>query len=303
MTSIFEPAVPAAAYDDFRPAAVSRARDQRDWSPTDGPLPALYLSHGAPPLFDDPLWLRQLLDWAQTLPKPRAILIVSAHWETAPLCLSAPAAGTPLVYDFGGFHPRYYTMTYATPDASALARRVAGVMPDGDRVFVHPSRGLDHGAWVPLMAMYPLADIPVLQLSMPTQDPWRLIEIGTGLRPLREEGSLVIGSGFMTHGLRSITRDMIMKGAVPGWSSDFDAWAADALARGDIAERAAYRSRAPEMPYAHPTADHYIPLFVTLGAADRPDDPVQTTIDGYMIGFSKRSFQTGGHVPSGAPEG
>jgi 4,5-DOPA dioxygenase extradiol len=99
MTSIFDPAVPAGAYDDFRPGALSRARDQRDWSPADGALPALYLSHGAPPLFDDALWLRQLLDWAQALPKPRAILIVSAHWETAPLCLSAPAAGTPLVYD------------------------------------------------------------------------------------------------------------------------------------------------------------------------------------------------------------
>jgi 4,5-DOPA dioxygenase extradiol len=256
-------------------------------------MPALYLSHGAPPLFDDALWLRQLLDWAQALPKPRGVLIVSAHWETAPLCLSAPAAGTPLVYDFGGFHPRYYQMTYPTPDATALARRVAGAMPDGEHVYQHPSRGLDHGAWVPLMAMYPLADIPVLQLSMPTQDPWRLIEIGSRLRSLRDEGILVIGSGFMTHGLRSLTRDMIMNGTVPAWSSDFDAWAADALSRGDVGELAAYRSRAPGMPYAHPTADHYIPLFVTLGAADRPDGPVRTTIDGYMIGFSKRSFQSG----------
>jgi len=151
------------------------------------------------------------------------------------------------------------------------------------------------------MAMYPLADIPVLQLSMPTQDPWRLIEIGTRLRPLREEGILVIGSGFMTHGLRSITREMIVNGAVPAWSSDFDAWVADALSRGDVAELAAYRSRAPGMPYAHPTADHYIPLFITLGAADRPDGPVRTTIDGYMIGFSKRSFQTGGEPRAGAP--
>jgi 4,5-DOPA dioxygenase extradiol len=293
MTSIFDPGAPAAAYDEFRPGALARARHHQDWSPADGRMPALYLSHGAPPLFDDGPWLRQLLDWAQALPKPRAILIVSAHWETAPLCLSAPAAGTPLVYDFGGFHPRYYRMTYPTPDATALARRVAGAMPDSDHVFQHPSRGLDHGAWVPLMAMYPLADIPVLQLSMPTQDPWRLIEIGSRLRPLRDEGILVIGSGFMTHGLRSITREMIMNGAIPAWSSDFDAWAADALGRGDVGELAAYQSRAPGMPYAHPTADHYIPLFVTLGAADRPDGPVRTTIDGYMIGFSKRSFQTG----------
>jgi 4,5-DOPA dioxygenase extradiol len=204
---------------------------------------------------------------------------------------------------FGGFHPRYYRMTYPTPDATALARRVAGAMPDGEHVHQHPSRGLDHGAWVPLMAMYPLADIPVLQLSMPTQDPWRLIEIGSRLRPLREEGVLVVGSGFMTHGLRFMTREMVMDGAVSAWSSDFDGWAADALARGDVAELAAYRTRAPGMPYAHPTADHYIPLFVTLGAADRPDGTVDTTIDGYTIGFSKRSFQTGGDRPADAPGG
>lgn len=294
MTSIFDPAVPAGAYDDFLPAALPRAREQRQWTPADGPLPALYLSHGAPPLFDDGPWLRELFEWAQSLPKPKSILIVSAHWESAPLMLSAPAAGTRLVYDFGGFHRRYYTMTYPTPDASALASRVAGAMPDSEPAYQHPSRGLDHGAWVPLMAMYPLADVPVLQLSMPTQDPDRLLEIGARLRPLRQEGVLVIGSGFMTHGLPFITRDMLMEGKVPSWSSDFDAWAANALARGDVAELAAYRSKAPGMPYAHPTPDHYTPLFIALGAADQPDRPVHTTIDGYMMGFAKRSFQTAG---------
>jgi len=292
MTSILDPAVPAGAYDQFLPQALRRARSQREWTPADGSLPALYLSHGAPPLFDDGVWLRQLFDWAQSLPKPRSVLIVSAHWEAAPLCLSAPAANTPLVYDFGGFHPRYYTMRYPTPDASVLAHRIAAAMPDAEPVHQHPNRGLDHGAWVPLMAMYPLADIPVLQLSMPTQDPGRLIALGSRLRPLREEGVLVIGSGFMTHGLRSLTRDMLISGTVPAWSSDFDAWAADALARGDVDELAAYQTRAPGMPHAHPTPDHYTPLFIALGAADRPDRPVRTAIDGYMIGFSKRSFQT-----------
>jgi 4,5-DOPA dioxygenase extradiol len=294
MSSIFDPAVPAGAYDEFLVEAVPRAREQRDWTPADGPLPALYLSHGAPPLFDDGPWLRQLFGWAQRLPKPRSVLIVSAHWETVPLALSAPAAHTPLVYDFGGFHPRYYTMRYDTPDAGELARRVAAVMPHTEPLHQHPSRGLDHGAWVPLMAMYPLGDVPVLQLSMPTHDPGRLLAIGERLRPLRQEGVLVVGSGFMTHGMRSITREMVLHGEIPTWSSDFDAWVADALARGDVDELAAYERRAPGMPYAHPTADHYIPLFVTLGAADRPDGPVRTTIDGYMMGFSKRSFETMG---------
>ncbi|MEU8247849.1 class III extradiol ring-cleavage dioxygenase [Nonomuraea sp. NPDC048916] len=293
MTSILNPDIPAGAYDAFLPGALPQARAQRAWTPADGRLPAMYISHGAPPLFDDGPWIRELFDWAQALPKPKSILIVSAHWEAAPLSLSAPAAHTPLVYDFGGFHPRYYTMRYDTPDATALARRVAAMMPDDEPVHQHPSRGLDHGAWVPLMAMYPLADIPVLQLSLPTHDPGRLLELGARLGPLREEGVLVIGSGFMTHGLPFVTRDML-EGKVPSWSSDFDAWAADALARGDVDELAAYRTRAPGMPYAHPTVDHYIPLFVTLGAGSRPDHPVHTTIDGYMIGFSKRSFQTTG---------
>jgi 4,5-DOPA dioxygenase extradiol len=292
MTSILDPAVPAGAYDAFLPEVLPRARAQREWTPDDGPLPALYLSHGAPPLFDDPLWLRQLFGWAQSLPKPRSILIVSAHWETAPLAVSAPAAGTPLVYDFGGFHPRYYTMRYPTPDATALADQVAGLMSSAEPVHRHPARGLDHGAWVPLMAMYPLADVPVLQLSMPTHDPARLIRIGDRLRSLREEGVLVIGSGFMTHGLPFITRDMLVNGSVPDWSSDFDAWAADALGRGDVDELAAYASRAPGMPYAHPTPDHFLPLFVTLGASGDPGKPVQTAIDGYMIGLAKRSFQS-----------
>src|SRR4051794_38642807 len=92
-------------------------------------MPALYIGHGAPPLLDDPLWSGQLADWASALPRPRAILVVSAHWESAPVMLSAPEAGTPLVYDFGGFAQRYYEMTYSTPDASELASRVAAMMP------------------------------------------------------------------------------------------------------------------------------------------------------------------------------
>jgi aromatic ring-opening dioxygenase catalytic subunit (LigB family) len=151
-------------------------------------------------------WMARLGEWADRLPTPRAILIVSAHWESAPLTLSGPEAGTPVVYDFGGFAERFYRMTYATPDASALAARVAGALPDGQPV--HTSRrGLDHGAWVPLTVMYPLGDVPVLQTSLPTEDPDRLLALGARLRELRGEGVLVVGSGFMTHGLPFLTRD------------------------------------------------------------------------------------------------
>jgi len=253
-------------------------------------MPSLYLGHGAPPLLDDALWTSQLAGWVRDLPRPTAVLIVSAHWESAPLSLSASAAGTPLVYDFGGFAQRYYELTYPTPDAGDLALRVAAMMPASEGVHQHTSRGLDHGAWVPLKVMYPEADLPVLQLSMPTHDPARLLEIGRRLRPLREEGVLVIGSGFLTHGLPFL-REFRVDAEVPGWSAEFDAWASEALARGDVDELAAYATKAPGMPYAHPTVEHLSPLFVTLGAAAAPDATHDQRIDGFWMGLSKRSLQ------------
>jgi 4,5-DOPA dioxygenase extradiol len=280
-----------AAFDAFLRETAPASRQRPAWTPADGPMPTLYLSHGAPPLFDDAGWIQELFAWAQALPRPRAILIVSAHWESAPLSLSASAPGTPLVYDFAGFDRRYFEMRYATPDAGALAARVAAAMPDTEPVHQHASRGLDHGAWVPLKVMYPGGDVPVLQLSMPTHDPERLLDIGRRLRPLRDEGVLVIGSGFMTHGLPYLTREMVFEGSVPSWSADFDAWVADALARRDVDTLASYRSKAPAVQFAHPTVEHYTPLFVTLGAATDAEQPVQTTIEGYFIGLSKRSFQ------------
>src|SRR4029453_6573229 len=131
------------------------------------------------------------------------------------------------------------------PEADEVGRTVVGLVPDGEPVHEHPSRGLDHGAWVPLKIMYPDADVPVLQLSMPTHDPSRLMALGERLRTLREEGVLVIGSGYMTHGLPFLTREMFAGQVVPGWSSDFDIWAADALAHGDVDELARFRSTAP----------------------------------------------------------
>ena len=252
-------------------------------------MPALYIGHGAPPLLDDPLWSGQLRDLAARLPRPRAILIVSAHWESAPLTLSASGPGTELVYDFGGFDPKYYRMRYDTPDASALATRIAAMMPDTESVHQHASRGLDHGAWVPLKIMYPEADIPVVQMSLPTHDPYKLLTLGSRLRELRDEGVLVIGSGFLTHGLPFLT-DFRLDAEAPGWSRDFDAWAAEALSKGDVAELASYRTKAPGMPYAHPTVEHYTPLFVTLGAALDPEAPGDQFVDGFWLGLSKRSL-------------
>jgi 4,5-DOPA dioxygenase extradiol len=271
-------------------AAVQAAQPHRAWTPDDGALPSLYVSHGAPPVFEDAAWMRELHGWARALPKPKAILIVSAHWESAPLSITSTQPGTDLVYDFGGFHPMYYRMRYDTPDATELARQVVAVLPDTETVHEHRTRGLDHGAWVPLKVMYPDADVPVLQLSIPTHDTTRLLALGGRLKALREQGVLVIGSGFMTHGLPYV--DWQHPDRVPGWSHEFDLWAADALARGDVEELAHFRTRAPGMPYAHPTVEHFTPLFVTLGAASDAEAPVTTTIDGFFIGLAKRSFQT-----------
>ena len=251
-------------------------------------MPALYIGHGAPMLLDDHLWTSQLREVAGKIQRPTAILIVSAHWESAPITLSSPVANTPLVYDFSGFDRKFYEMTYNAPDASVLAAKVAALMPKTESI-AQSNRGLDHGAWVPLRVMYPDADIPVLQMSMPTSDPGKLMEIGKRLQPLRDEGVLIIGSGFMTHGLRYL-RDWTPDAIAPAWSSDFDLWAADALARGDVDTLASFKDLAPAVQYAHPTVEHFTPLFITLGAATSAATPVETLIDGYFMGLSKRSI-------------
>jgi 4,5-DOPA dioxygenase extradiol len=253
-------------------------------------MPGVYLSHGAPPLVDDPVWPGQLSDLAQGLPRPPAVLMVSAHWESAPLALGATEPGVPLVYDFAGFDRKYYRVRYPAPPAPWLADRIRALMPDTEPVVDQPRRGLDHGAYVPLTAMYPDADVPVLQMSLPTLDPERLLELGRRLRPLRDDGVLVLGSGFTTHGLPFLT-DWRPDAAAPGWSAEFDAWVSDVLARGAVDELLDFRHTAPGMPYAHPTVEHFAPLFVTLGLAADPESAAETVIDGFWMGLSKRSIQ------------
>ena len=234
--------------------------------------------------------MSQLSQWADQLGKPRGIVIVSAHWESAPISISATAAKTPLIYDFGGFSPRFYNMRYETPDAAWLGDLVASLMPASEPLHRHQSRGLDHGAWVPLKVMYPEADVPVVQLSMPTHDPVKLLELGGRLAPLREQGILLIGSGFMTHGLPFI-RDWRINADAPSWSAEFDAWSTEALARGDVETLIRYKELAPGMPYAHPTVEHFTPLFITLGAATNAETAPENKIEGYFMGLSKRSVQ------------
>ncbi len=250
--------------------------------------PALYIGHGAPPLLDDALWSSQLSAWGNELVRPTAILVVSAHWESAPLTLGSTSGTTPLIYDFGGFAPRFYDLQYRAPGAPDLAARIKALL--NEPVAEQPNRGLDHGAYIPLLKMFPNADIPVLQMSIPTHDPEKLFAIGKKLAPLREEGVLIIGSGFLTHGLPFL-RDFSIDATPPGWSVEFDLWAQEVLSRGAVDELMNYKSLAPGMPYAHPTVEHFAPIFITLGAATQADAAPETTIDGYWMGLSKRSFQ------------
>src|SRR6202042_2607875 len=255
----------APEHEQVPPAAAQQVTDLAATAVIPGRMPAIYLGHGAPPLVDDPLWVTQLEAWARALPLPRAILMVSAHWESAPLTIGATRDGVPLIYDFGGFAERYYQARYPAPASPWLAGQVRGLLSGREPVTDQPERGLDHGAYVPLTVMYPDADIPVLQVSMPTLDPTRLLRIGEALRPLRDEGVLIVGSGFLTHGLPFL-QDFRFDAPPPGWSAEFDHWAAEALDAGDVDALANF-SRAPGARYAHPTTEHFAPLFVTLGAA------------------------------------
>jgi 4,5-DOPA dioxygenase extradiol len=253
-------------------------------------MPVLYLSHGAPPLVDDALWVSQLKAWAADMSVPQAILVVSAHWESAPLTIGSTDAKTPLTYDFWGFPQHYYDVRYDAPGAPELAAAVAALMPDGEPVAHNPDRRLDHGAYVPLTVMYPDATIPVLQISLPTLDPQRLLQLGERLRPLREQGVLLIGSGFTTHGLPFLD-DPSPDATPPGWSVEFDRWAAERFAAGDLDALIDFRHTAPGMPYAHPTIEHFSPLFVALGASADPEQAPRQVIDGYWMGLAKRSIQ------------
>jgi 4,5-DOPA dioxygenase extradiol len=254
-------------------------------------MPVIYLSHGAPPLADDQVWTKQLADWSAAMPRPSSVLMVSAHWENDPLTVSATTT-VPLFYDFWGFPQRYYEVQYPAPGAPELARHVAGLLGDPEHpVHQDPTRGLDHGAYVPLVEMYPDADVPVLQISMPTLDPQVLFDIGRRLAPLRDQGVLIVGSGFSTHNLREMNWHTGPDSHPPTWSSEFDDWLRLSLESGDVDSLINFETVAPAVYLAHPRTEHFAPLFVALGASLDQGIDSESVVEGFWFGLSKRSVQ------------
>jgi 4,5-DOPA dioxygenase extradiol len=230
-------------------------------------LPSLFLSHGAPtlPLTDTPArtFLQQV---GATLERPKAILVISAHWETEVPTINAVERND-TIHDFGGFPRALYDLRYPAPGSPQLAARIAEqLQAAGFACNIDRKRGLDHGAWVPLLLMYPQADIPVLQLSVQTHlGPEHHLRVGRALASLRKEGVLIIGSGSFTHDLSEF-RGHDANDAAPAWVNGFADWFDVRLKRGDTSALLDYRRNAPFATKNHPTEEHLLPLYAALGA-------------------------------------
>lgn len=243
-------------------------------------FPTLFLSHGAPSFALAPGHTGPALAaFARSLPRPRAILVVSPHWSTRAARVTTRATQEAW-HDFGGFADALYALQYSPPGAPWLAERAIALLAlHGAAAEPDDQQPLDHGAWVPLLHMFPAADVPVVQLSLqPQLPPARQIALGRALQALREEGVLVIGSGSITHNLRELewahpdTR-------VPAWVDAFRGWILDRLAARDTMALADYRALAPQARRAHPTDEHLLPLFIALGAAGEDAGAVRRLSD------------------------
>jgi 4,5-DOPA dioxygenase extradiol len=229
-------------------------------------LPSLFVSHGAPTLILDDGPTCGFLRGLGSGRRPSAVIAVSAHWETKEPSVSA-ASRPETIHDFYGFPEPLYRMRYPAPGSPELAARAAALLAqNGIDGRIDRERGLDHGAWVPLMLMYPGADIPVLQLSIqPHRDPAHHLAVGRALAPLREEGVLILGSGGAVHNLRALAWNRT--GAPEEWAQGFDDWLVKKIDEGAVDDLIAYRERATGAVQAHPRDEHFLPLFVALGAA------------------------------------
>jgi 4,5-DOPA dioxygenase extradiol len=255
------------------------------------PLPSVFISHGSP------MHALQAGDaglaWAalgKRLGKPKAIVIASAHWETnVPMVTGSARPET--IHDFSGFPEPLYRLRYTAPGAPAVAQKAAQLLKEhGFTAAIDGCRGLDHGAWAPLLYMYPDADVPVVQLSLqPALGTQHHLALGRALRKLEEHNVLVVGSGHMTHNLRDWSRG---QGAPAPYAKEFQAWVFDKLNKKDVDTLVDYRSASPHGVRAHPTDEHFLPLFFALGAASEKAKPerVYDAIDAGVLAMDTYVF-------------
>jgi len=264
-------------------------------------LPTLFLSHGSP--MNAATRTASSDAWAALaaeLPAPRAVLMASAHWETAlPMLTGNPKPET--IHDFGGFPEELYRIRYAPPGAPDVAGQAVSLLKDaGITAGVNGCRGLDHGAWVPLRWMYPDAQVPVVQLSLqPELGPAHHVNLGRALAPLAADGVLIIGSGHATHNLRDWMGNSRRQEPLP-YAEAFATWLAERLTAHDTAALVDYRDQAPDAARAHPSPEHYLPLLVAWGAAgdDTEVERQSTGFEGGALANDAYVFRPGSRRPS-----
>lgn len=247
-------------------------------------LPSLFISHGAPTFALEPgLAGPRLSALGQALPRPQAVLVVSPHWMT-PTPRVSLAAQPETVHDFGGFAPALYQLSYPAPGHPALAQRTLDLLNDaGWQAQADLHRGLDHGAWVPLIHLLPQADVPVFQVSLPMQlDADTAWALGQTLAPLADQGVLIVGSGSLTHNLYEFRSG---HGREEAYAAEFAAWVREALEQGDRARLLRTLDDAPQAQRAHPTPEHFWPLLVAAGAAgvSERDELAVRVIEGGIV--------------------
>jgi len=247
-----------------------------------GTMPVGFVSHGAPTLALDMDKGADLARWAADLPTPTAVLVVSAHWEATPIVVGAPQR-TRIAHDFHGFPAALYRLDYPAPGAPELAARLARELD----ARIDPTRGWDHGVWVPLRHMYASAEIPVVQVSLPSQStPARLFEIGRSIAGLRDEHVLILASGGMVHNLRALTAED--RHAPPSWAIEFESWVREVLLARDWDRLIGFRDGAPSLRQAHPTLEHFLPLLFAAGAAADGPRRIRFPIEGFEFGSLSR---------------
>jgi 4,5-DOPA dioxygenase extradiol len=253
-------------------------------------MPVVFVSHGAPPLALDTRRGAQLRAWGESLPRPRAIVVVSAHWLEQ-VAMTGTEQRRGLMYDFSGFQRELYHVEYPAPGAPDVAARIRALTGAS----AAPERPWDHGVWVPLLHMFPAADIPVVQLALPLRggvDGWRAL--GAALAPLCDDDVLIIGSGGAVHNLGQLAWDDSTSGAADTWALGFDHWLMLALRDGRVDDVVHALDRGPHARLAHPTSDHFAPLVVAVGAAWARRRPVGVSfpVTGFEYGnLSMRSVQ------------